>query len=118
MLPDADVVRLQHMLDAALEAMEFAENRSRDDLATDRMLSRAIVHDIELVGEAASRVSPQTQEEYPAVPWASIIGMRNRLIHGYFDIDLDRVWDTVSDDLPPLVAQLRVIVKGLGENGE
>lgn len=105
MLPDADVIRLQHMLDAALEAMEFVENHSRDDLDTNRMLSRAIVHDIELVGEAASRVSPQTQIDFPSVPWSSIICMRNRLIHGYFDIDLDRVWDTITDDLPLLIAQ-------------
>jgi uncharacterized protein with HEPN domain len=77
------------------------------------MLSRAVVHDIELVGEAASRISPQTQIDYPYVPWSSIISMRNRLIHGYFDIDLDRVWDTITDDLPPLIAQLRNILDDL-----
>ena len=110
MLPEADIVRLRHMNDAALEALEFAKDRDRNDLDTDRMLCRAIVHDIELVGEAASKVSLETQEQYPALPWANIISMRNRLIHGYFDIDLDRVWDTIVDDLPPLVAELQRIL--------
>jgi len=111
MLPDADLIRLHHMLDAALEVMEFARGRSRSDLDTDRMLCRAVVHDIELVGEAASRVSAATQERYHSVPWASIIAMRNRLIHGYLDIDLDRVWDTITVDLPSLIAELGRILE-------
>ena len=107
MLPESDVVRLRHMLDAALEGMEFAEGRTRDDLETDRMLNRALVHDIEIVGEAAGRVTYETQEQCPNVPWAQIVGMRNRLIHGYFDVDLDLVWDTIVLDFPQLVTDLR-----------
>lgn len=110
MLPDADVVRLRHMLDAAVEAMEFIEGCTRGDLNTNKMLSRALVRDIEIIGEAASKVSAGSQKECPSLPWPNIISMRNRLIHGYFDIDLDRVWDTVIDDLPPLIAELRRII--------
>lgn len=70
------------------------------------MLARALVNCIEIVGEAAARTSDETQLQYPQIPWRDIIGMRNRLIHGYFDIDLDRVWDTVVDDLPSLIDEL------------
>lgn len=112
MLPEEDIVRLRHMLDAAEEALEFARGRSRADLDTDRMFARAVVQDIEIVGEAAGAVSRQTQNLYPDIPWAAITAMRNRLIHAYFDIDLDRVWDTLVDDLPSLVPELRRIVNG------
>lgn len=119
MLPEADVVRLRHMLDAALEAVEFASGHCRSDLEANRMLARALVRDIEIVGEAASQVSPASRQSCPAIPWASVVGMRNRLIHGYFDIDLDRVWDTVVDDLPALIDELRRALGTLDEpNGQ
>jgi uncharacterized protein with HEPN domain len=70
----------------------------------------SIVKSIEILGEAASKVTQQTREMYSEIPWANIIGMRNRLIHVYFGIDLDRVWDTVTDDLPPLIASLEKII--------
>jgi len=101
-----DTVRLRHMLDAAREALAFAQGRSRADLDKDRMLVLALVKSIEIVGEAASKVSPETRLAVPGLPWSSIVGMRNRLIHAYFDIDLDRVWDTITDDLPPLITEL------------
>ena len=63
-----------------------------------------------MIGEAAANVTQASQDSYPQIPWPEIIAMRNRLIHAYFDIDLDRVWDTVQDDLPPLVAQLESIL--------
>ena len=102
-----DRIRLQHMLDAANEAASFASGKSRHDLADDRMLALSIVKSIEIIGEAASRVSQETRAQYPAVPWATIVAMRNRLIHVYFDIDLDRVWDTINEDLPFLIAHLQ-----------
>lgn len=107
--PD-DTVRLRHMLDAAREAVSFAEGQSRSALDQNRMLVLSIVKAIEILGEAASRVSRDTQARHPQIPWANIIAMRNRLIHAYFDVDLDRVWDTVKDDLPPLVAALEPIL--------
>ena len=64
------------------------------------MLTLSIVKPVELIGEAASRVSKGSRNEYPEIPWKDIVAMRNRLIHVYFDIDLDRIWDTVTDDLP------------------
>ncbi len=101
-----DRTRLQHMLDAAREACFFASGQTRESLDTDRKLALSLVRDIEIIGEAASRVSDECQNENPLVPWRNIVAMRNRLIHAYFDVDLDRVWDTVTEDLPPLITTL------------
>jgi uncharacterized protein with HEPN domain len=95
------------MLDAAREALQFCEGRTRADLDTDRMLARALVRTIEIIGEAASQVGHVTRAELTSVPWTDIVSMRHRLIHTYFDIDLDIVWNTAAVDLPPLVKTLR-----------
>ena len=105
-----DLIRLRHMLDAARDAVSFAYNRTRESLDNDRMLTLSIVKSVEIVGEAASRVTGDGRQELPEIPWADIVAMRNRLIHVYFDIDLDRVWDTVTDDLPPLINTLESIL--------
>jgi uncharacterized protein with HEPN domain len=106
-----DLVRVRHMLDAAREAREFARGRQRSDLDEDRQLVLAVVKSIEIVGEAAARISEETRAANPAIPWAAAVGMRNRLVHAYFDIDHDRVWDTVTDDLPPLIVELSNLVR-------
>ncbi|MFH1672325.1 MAG: DUF86 domain-containing protein [Pseudomonadota bacterium] len=106
-----DVVRLRHMLDAAKEAVSFVQNKTRSSLDTDRQLVLSLVKSIEIVGEAAAHVSEKCVRDFPQIPWRNIIGMRNRLIHGYFDIDLAVVWKTVIEDLPPLIAELEEIVE-------
>jgi uncharacterized protein with HEPN domain len=105
-----DRVRLLHMRDAAREAMSFAAARVRGDLDTDRQLLLSIVKDVEIVGEAASRISEDLRSRHPDLPWAAIVAMRNRLIHAYFDIDRDIVWNTVVADLPPLLAAVEAIL--------
>ena len=109
-----DTIRLRHMLDHAAEAAAMIQGRRRDDLGRERMLQLALVRLVEIIGEAATRVSPEGQQRYPAIPWQQARGMRNRLIHGYDKVDLDVLWDTIQDDLPPLIVQLR---KALGERG-
>jgi uncharacterized protein with HEPN domain len=99
------------MLDAAREALSFAAGRSRGDLDRDRMLVLAIVKDVEIIGEAASRTTMAARAAHPTVPWAQIIAMRNRLIHAYFDVDLQVVWDTVTVDLPQLITVLEPLVQ-------
>ena len=106
-----DLVRLQHMRDAAQEALAFGQGKTRAALDSNRMLALSLAKDLEIIGEAASRVTETTQAAYPQLPWRNIIAMRNRLIHGYFDIDLDRVWDTLTTDLPPLVEALENILR-------
>lgn len=105
-----DLIRLRHMLDAANEARSFAAGKTRDDLNANRMLVLSLVKDIEVLGEAATKVSAAVRTATPEIPWQDIVDMRNRLIHGYFDIDLDVVWDTVCNDLPPLIRKLDAIV--------
>jgi uncharacterized protein with HEPN domain len=99
---ESDLFRLQHMRDAAREAMTYIEGANRDTLDANSMLSRAITMCIGIIGEASARISDETKEANPQIPWRQITGMRNRLIHAYFDIDLDRVWGTVNEDLPIL----------------
>jgi uncharacterized protein with HEPN domain len=98
------------MLDAAREALLFSSGKSRADLNSDRMLVLSLVKDIEIVGEAAGKVSQETKNMSEKIPWQDIIDMRNHLIHAYFDVDLDIVWDTILKDLPPLVEALEEII--------
>ena len=110
MLSEKDRVRLRHMLDYAREAVEVVRPHTRANLDTDRVLELALVRLIELVGEAAGRVSPSAQVRYPGIPWSLIVSMRNRLIHGYDSIDHDVLWDTLTDDLPTLIGELETIL--------
>ena len=105
-----DRIRLQHMLDAAREALLFTQGRARRDLDEDRLLVLGLVKAIEIIGEAAYQVSEDTRSQLPAIPWEDIIGMRHRLVHAYFDINLDILWRTVQDDLPPLISVLESIL--------
>ena len=105
-----DSVRLRHMLEHVREAIRLAEEKTRDDLDSDRVLELALTRLVEIVGEAAARVSKPTQERYSDIPWPEIIGLRNRLVHGYDAVDLDILWTIVQDDLPPLVDSLENIV--------
>ena len=105
-----DAVRLRHMLEHAREAVVLCEGENRANLSADRTLELALTRLVEIVGEAASRVPRAGQERYPEIPWAEIIGLRNRLVHGYDAVDLDILWDIIEIDLPPLIASLEKIV--------
>ncbi len=109
-MPTNDDVRLRHIRDAARQARAFVRGRSRADLDQDPMLSLALVRLLEIIGEAARGVSVPTRESHPGIAWSQMAGMRDRLIHGYFDVNLDIVWQTVQQDLPPLLAQLEKIL--------
>ena len=100
------VVPLQHMLDYAQNAIGISRGRKRKDLDDDLTFNLALTRLIEVIGEAANRVPEDYQESHPEIPWAQIIGMRNRLIHGYDEVDLDFLWSVVENDLPGLIAQL------------
>ena len=110
MRPERDMGSMQDMLTYAREAVEATRGRSRADLDEDRLLNLALQRLVEIIGEAAARVSRQTQSLYVQIPWREIIGMRNRLIHGYNVVDCDLLWDTIVNDLPPLIAELEKIV--------
>ena len=95
------------MVEAAAVVGQLIDGRTREDLDTDIALRLAVVRAIEIVGEAASRLSAETKNAVPAVPWAAIAGMRNRLVHAYFDIDYDVVWRTASIEVPVILVSLR-----------
>lgn len=99
-------VLLRHMLDFAREAAAFAEGKTREDIKNDRLLNLALVRLIELIGEAANRVPREVRDTVPCIPWAQIVGMRNRLIHGYDFVDYDILWQTLVEDLPALIRAL------------
>ena len=105
-----DEIRLRHMLDAAREAVSFTRDRARGDLETDRQLVLSLIKDIEIVGEAAAQITDSTRMELSDIPWSQIVAMRNRLIHAYFNVNLDVVWQTVQEDLPSLIASLERFV--------
>lgn len=105
-----DNVSMRHMLNHAREAIEIAQGRTRSDLDVDRMMQLALTRLVEIVGEAATRVSREARQQQPEIPWSQIIGLRNRLIHGYDAVDLNILWDIVQDDLPPLIAELERIL--------
>ena len=101
-----DETRLKHIREAALEALEMVRDSTREDLDTDRKLSLAVVRLLEIIGEAANGPSSEFKLSRTDLPWTGIIGMRNRLIHGYFDLNLDIVWQTIQEDLPFLLENL------------
>ncbi len=102
----ADIIRLQHMLDAAREALLFAEGHKREDLNADRMLMHTLIRVVAVIGEAASKVSQEAREQMSSIEWRDVIDMRNRLVHVYFDINLDILWGTIVYDIPRLIEEL------------
>ena len=104
-----DRVRVLHMIEACESVQRFIQGRRRLDFESDQMLLFAVVRAIEVLGEAAGKVSEDTRSACPEIPWPEITNMRNRLIHGYFDIDVDIVWNTASIELPALLNDLRRI---------
>lgn len=107
---DDDRIRLQHMIEAAESALQFVSGRVRSDLDTDRMLLFAVVRAVEIIGEAASKVSAETRTLHGDIPWNAIIGMRNRLVHAYFEINTNVVWVAVTDEIPALLPRLQALV--------
>ena len=101
---------LLDMLLAVRDAMAFAAPLTFSEFEDDHLHQLAIPKAVEIIGEAASRISEETKAEHPDIHWAEIIGLRNRLVHAYFAIQLDIVWQTVQEDLPPLIAQIEPLV--------
>lgn len=103
-MPDkTDADKIFHIIKAACEAVGYVQEKQRSDLDKDKMLVHSLVRCLEIIGEAAARISDDCKADIPQVPWNRIVGMRNRLIHAYFDINLDIVWQTVKEELPELL---------------
>jgi uncharacterized protein with HEPN domain len=104
------------MLDHAREAVAMVQGKTRQDLDQDRKLNLALVRLLEIVGEAANRIPKKERSAYPDIPWTEIVGLRNRLIHGYDEVDFNILWQIVRQDLPPLVKTLERILAEINKN--
>jgi len=110
MLPEKDRIRLLHMRDSAKEALEIAKGKTRNDMENNRLLNLSLVRLLEIVGEAASRVTSETRCAYPNIPWSQIVSLRNRLIHGYDAVDFAILWNIVHNELITLLEDLDCIL--------
>ena len=106
----SDRISLRHMLDYSRKAVAMIEGHGREDLVSDEVLCLALTRVVEIIGEAATRVSLTEQQRHSQIPWPQIIGLRNRLVHGYDAVDVDILWDIVQQDLPLLIESLERIV--------
>ncbi len=99
-----------HMRDAAQLAQQFVKNRKREDLDDDRILQLGLAKALELVGESASHISDELRAQQTEIPWNKVIGMRHILVHNYWRVELDEVWNTAQHDMPTLIAQLQELI--------
>ncbi len=114
-MENKDLARLKHMLDSVEAILSFAKGKRKASLDKDRLLRSAILRELEILGEAANKVSEKTKRRFPHLPWKELIGLRNRLIHAYFDVDHDIIWKTVRNYLPTFHKELKQVVSSIEE---
>lgn len=106
----SNFIRIRHMIDASRVAYSFLPHKQKEDLKKDIMLYSALIRQLEILGEAAANIERDFRENYPEIPWHKIIGMRNRLIHAYFDVDPEIVWVAVTVEIPKIIPLLESII--------
>jgi uncharacterized protein with HEPN domain len=109
-----DTVYLQHVLDAINTVQEYLQGVNEEKFKATRLLQDGAVRQIEIIGEAVRHISKDIRKAYPEIPWQDIAGMRDKLIHDYFGVDIEKVWDTAQQDLPVLKEQVVRILKDYG----
>jgi len=107
---ERDKIRFEDMRTEAQRIIRFSLGKSRDDFLTDDMLLYAVLHAIEIIGEAANQISDESHNAYPDMPWRGMVGMRNLLIHDYHRISVDVIWQVTTVNIPELLAQLNFIL--------
>jgi len=105
-----DDVFLKHVLDSINQIEEYVDGMGFEDFVSNRLVQDGVVRQLEIIGEATKHLSPELREKYPKTPWEDIAGMRDKLIHHYFGVDLEVVWDTVEKDLPALKKNVKKIL--------
>ena len=105
-----DDTYLVDILESAKIALDYVSNKTWDEFHDDMQAQDAVVRRIEIIGEAARRISQETRDKYPQIPWREMTSMRNLVIHEYDVVDINQVWDTVQNKLPPLIEELAKIV--------
>ena len=112
-MENKDLARLQHMLDSTEAILTFTKGKRRASLDKNRLLLSAVLREFEIIGEAANRVSEKTRKQLRHLPWKELVGMRNRLIHAYFDVDHDIIWKTIREYLPSFQKELAEAITSL-----
>jgi uncharacterized protein with HEPN domain len=112
-----DSVYLSHILDAIKQIESYTAGLSYETFSQDRLIQDGVIRQLEIIGEACRRLSSEFRAQDPDLPWKQIMGLRNRLIHAYFDINLGIIWDIVQADIPPLKARIRALSDSLDANG-
>ncbi len=108
-----NIVFIKHILDSINAIEDFSKGMSRKELSSNRMKQSAIVREIEVIGEAVKNISDNLKENYSSVPWKEIVGTRDKMIHHYFGVDLDIIWNIVKKDLPKLKLSMEKIEREL-----
>lgn len=105
-----DLVYIGHMLDTARKARSLLEGKDRNAYDGDETLRIALAHLVQVIGEAARRISGETRKAHSQIPWPEVVGMRHKIVHDYMDVDEDILWNVVTADLPTLIEHLEDIV--------
>jgi uncharacterized protein with HEPN domain len=105
-----DRIYIKHMIDTANKAIGFVIDFDRKEFDSNELLRLSLTHLLQVIGEAARRISPEFRSIYPTIPWKAIVGMRSKVVHDYLDVDEDVVWSTVKNDLPFIVSELLKII--------
>lgn len=105
-----DEAYLLDILLAARKIVRFSRGYDAEKFAADEVLQHAVMRLIQIIGEAARKISPAYKEAHPQIPWTQIIGMRNRLVHEYFQVETDIVWEVVEKDIPALIPLIKPLV--------
>ena len=107
----SDSIYIEHIIDSGNKIITFLEDKTKEAFDSDEKLRLAVIHLLQIIGEAAGRISKEFCHKHPEIPWKAIIGMRNKVVHDYLGVDENIVWDTATNELPQLINKLEKLIK-------